>query len=236
VRTRLVVLVSANAEWDPVKDVLTPERLDQSPYGEFFTHVVANEPVLFLHGGWGKISAAASAEYAINRWQPELIINLGTCGGIEGRVQRGDKLLVTRTIAYDIHEAMGDSTEAIREYTTDIDLSWLDSTFPIVLRRVSLVSGDRDLVPSEVADLVRRFDAVAGDWESAAIAYVASRRKTRLLIIRAVSDLVNTQHGEAIGALPLFRREAAKIMRSLLGDLTMLVPYVVARRRDALST
>jgi nucleoside phosphorylase len=59
---------------------------------------------------------------------------------------------------------------------------------------------------------------------------VASRHKTRLLIIRAVSDLVNTQSGDAIDALPVFQNEAAKIMRSLLDDLSKLVPYVVARR------
>jgi adenosylhomocysteine nucleosidase len=78
--------------------------------------------------------------------------------------------------------------------------------------------------------LVRRFDAVAGDWESGAIAYVASRRKTRLLIVKAVSDLVNARNGDAIGALGRYQKEAAKIMRSLLDDLTRLVPYVLARR------
>ena len=229
-RASVIVVVSADAEWLPVKDVLRPGQVERSPYGEFFVHSVAGADVMFFHGGWGKIAAAASTEYAIARWCPEVLINLGTCGGIEGRVHRGDKLLVTRTVAYDIHEAMGDSAEAIRTYTTDVDLSWLDGTFPVDARRVALVSGDRDLVPSEVPDLVRRYAAVAADWESAAIAYVASRRHTRLLIIRAVSDVVNSRTGEAIGNLPLFHHEAARIMRSLLHDLTKLVPYVLARR------
>jgi adenosylhomocysteine nucleosidase len=169
-RFRVVVLVSANAEWAPVKEALRPERLERSPYGECFVHAVGDEPVLFLHGGWGKISAAASTDYAISRWQPDVLINIGTCGGIEGRAQRGETILVTRTLAYDIYEAMGDSAEAIRAYTTDVDLSWLDASFPLSVRRVSMVSGDRDLVPSEVPGLVERFGAVAGDWESAAIA------------------------------------------------------------------
>jgi adenosylhomocysteine nucleosidase len=180
----------------------------------------------------GKIAAAASTEYAIGRWHPEVLINLGTCGGIEGRAQRGEKLLVTRTVTYDIHEAIGDSAEAIRAYTTDIDLTWLDGSFPIQARRVPLVSGDRDLVPSDVSDLIRRFDAVAGDWESGAIAYVASRRNTRLLIVRAVSDLVNTQGGEAIGNLTRFQNEAARLMRSLLDDLARLVPYIRTRCQE----
>jgi adenosylhomocysteine nucleosidase len=228
-RRPLLVVISADAEWAPIKDVLKPPHMEQSPYGDSFTYPVADEQVVFFHGGWGKIAAAASTDYAISRWQPEVLINLGTCGGIEGRAERGEKLLVTRTVTYDIHEAMGGSADAIRAYTTDIDLTWLDGSFPIQVRHIPLVSGDRDLVPSDVPDLVRRFDAVAGDWESGAIAYVASRRNTRLLIVRAVSDLVNTQGGEAIGNFPLFQNEAARVMQSLLDDLAKLVPYIRTR-------
>ena len=223
---RVVVLISADAEWAPARDVLRPAREERSPYGDYFTHLISGEPVLFFHGGWGKIAAAASTEYAIARWHPEVLINLGTCGGIEGRIERGEKLLVTRTVTYDIHEAIGDSASAIEAYTTEIDLRWLDR-LPIPLRTVPMVSADRDLVPSEVPDLVRRFAAVAADWESSAIAYVANRRNVRVLIIRAVSDLVGTHGGEAIGALALFQNQAAMIMRSLLADLDVLVPHVL---------
>lgn len=257
---RLLVIVSANAEWTPAKALLKPARVERSPYGEFFTHTIGGEPVLFLHGGWGKIAAAASAEYAIARWRPEVVINLGTCGGIAGRVARFDRLLVTRTIVYDIQEAMGDSAEAIADYSTDIDLAWLDApprtvgsartassasaesttssvsttsttpVFPLRVQRAPLLSGDRDLVPAAVSDLMRRFpEAVAADWESGAIAYVAARRQTRLLILRGVSDLVSPTEGEAAGNAPLFVNNAAETMRLLLDDLRALVPHIDAR-------
>jgi adenosylhomocysteine nucleosidase len=228
---RLVVLVSATTEWSPTKALLAPQQVERSPYGEFFSHVVAGEPVLFMHGGWGKIDAAASAEYAISRWHPRVVINLGTCGGIEGRIQRGDRLLVTRTIVYDIHEAMGDASEAIDAYSTDIDLKWLgDDEFPVRVRRTVLLSGDRDLVPMALPNLLQRFpDAVAADWESGAIARVADRRQTRLVILRAVSDLVGPTSAEVMNNLPAFQDSAARIMRRLLDDLRSLVPHVLKR-------
>jgi adenosylhomocysteine nucleosidase len=227
----IVVLVSADAEWAAVKEYSSPECVEPTPYGECFTRAVGNEEVLFFHGGWGKIAAAAATEYAINRWRPDVLINIGTCGGIEGRVERGEKLLVTRAITYDVQEAIGDSLEAIRSYTTDIEVTWLDDSLPLEARRVSMVSGDRDLVPSQVSELIDRFDAVAADWESGAIAWVAHRRRVRLLIVRAVSDLVNTQAGEAIGSVAVFEAAARRLMRVLLGDLGTLVPYVLARCR-----
>lgn len=249
---RIAVVISANAEWKPVKEALGPEpaSIERSPYGEFFTHTIAGEPVLFHHGGWGKIDAAASAEYIIGQWRPRLLINLGSCGGIEGRIERLERLLVTRTVVYDIHEAIGDSSEAIAAYATDIDLDWLlgdehdergergegrereesKEQFPLRHRHAAIYSADRDLVASGVADLTRRFpDVVAADWESASIARVAARRRTPVLILRAASDLVSERHGEATGNPALFHTNAATSMRLLLDDLHALVPYVLPR-------
>src|SRR6185503_17822680 len=103
--------------------------------------------------------------------------------------------------------------------------------FPLRVRRSHLVSADRDLMPSQVDELVERFDAIAGDWESSAIAFVAQRRAVPLLIIRTVSDLVTSRAGETIGALHVFESAATNAMRELAGDLTTLVPYVLALRR-----
>ena len=77
--------------------------------------------------------------------------------------------------------------------------------------------------PIDLEDLVRRYDAVAADWESAAIAYVASRRRTPLVIVRMVSDLVGPDGGEVIGDLPRFQEAAASVMRRLLDDLPAIV-------------
>jgi adenosylhomocysteine nucleosidase len=221
-QTRIVALVSANAEWHATVQALEPARIETTPYGEAFTLTVAGERVLVLHGGWGKIAAAASAEYAVARYQPDLLINLGTCGGIAGRIARGETIVVTRTLAYDIEESMGDAAEAIRAFTTDLDVRWLDDVLPDA-RRTHLVSGDRDLRPADLEHLVQRYGAVAADWESAAIAYVARQRQTPLVIIRTVSDLVDGTHGETIGDLPRFAAAAHAIMRNLFDRLPGIV-------------
>lgn len=230
-RARLLVLIAANGEWGPTKDLLKPANVERTPYGESFTLAIAGEPVRFLHAGWGKIAAAAATEYAIGRWNPELLIVLGTSGGVEGRVQRLDRLLVTRTVVYDIQEAMGDSAEAIASYSTTLDLDWLDAAFPLKLRRATMFSADRDLVAAGIAELTKRYgeEAVAADWESGAIAHVARLRGTRLLILRAISDLVGPTRGEAENNEALFRERAVASMRLLLDDLRALVPYALSR-------
>jgi len=219
-----VVLISANAEWRCVRALLPDADVQTSPYGEWFSVEipVRGEPrsCVFLHGGWGKIAAAGSTQYAIDRWAPRLLLNLGTCGGFAGAITPGTVLLVTRTLVYDIIEQMGDPEAALRHYATDLDLSWLAEPYPMPVQRDLLLSGDRDLVVEEVPVLRARFGASAGDWESGAIAYVAARNGVRCLILRGVTELVGADGGEAYdGSVTFYRSQARVVMMRLLDAL-----------------
>ena len=218
----VVVLISANVEWQAVRGLLPGIDVQTSPYGEWFYYPLesAPGPVLFFHGGWGKIAAAASTQYVLDRWQPALLVNLGTCGGFAGEIERGTVVLAERTIVYDIIELMGDFDEHIAHYTTEIDLSWLREPYPQPVRRTLLVSGDRDLMVDEVPHLRQRYGAVAGDWESGAIAWVAQRNKARCLILRGVTDLVGSEGGEAYdGNMQVFVQGTQRVLRGLIEAL-----------------
>jgi len=220
---KAVVVISANAEWKVVKAVYSDAQMQPTPWGEQFERSidVAGKPtrVVFLHGGWGKVAAAGSAQYAIDRWHPSYVINLGTCGGFDGAIDKYAVVLADRTVIYDIKEAMGDSDEAIADYSVKLDMSWLTGTLPRGVRKTLLVSGDRDLVPSEIPDLAKRYSAVAGDWESGAIAYTCSRNHQRLLILRGVTDLVTQTGSETYGDMAAFAAGTDVVMRRLLGEL-----------------
>jgi len=232
----VVVLISANTEWQVIRRLFPAARPMTSPYGEWFgidLEVGAgSEPILFFHGGWGKIAAAASTQYVIGRWSPRLLINLGTCGGIEGKVERGTIILAERTVVYDIIEQMGDPDEHLSHYAVDLDLSWLGDGCPpgegICVMRTLLVSADRDLLAGEIPHLKEQFGAVAGDWESGAIAWVADRNDTRCLILRGVTDLVGSHGGEAYGDMGLYVENTTQVMGSLVGWL----PSWIARARS----
>jgi len=223
-----VVLISANAEWRVVKELYPNLEIQRSPYGEF-AHLTFEpsarsrqhlRPLTLFHGGWGKISAAATTQYVIDHFQPDLLINLGTCGGFAGRIETGTIMLVERTLVYDIIEQMGDSAEAIEHYSTDIDLSWLpmNNGQPSTVRGL-LVSADRDIVVEDIPMLIEKYDAVAADWESGAIAWVAKKNNIRLLILRGVTDLVGGDGGEAYGKIEIFHERTKTVMRELFRQL-----------------
>jgi adenosylhomocysteine nucleosidase len=229
-KTKFAVVVSANTEWKTVKKRFPDEKYMSSPWGEFFTATITagkiKEKVLFFHEGWGKTAAAGGTQYVIDRFDPEIIINLGTCGGFEGRTEIFDIILADKTIIYDIKEAMGDSKEAIADYTTEIDLSWLDTlNFPARVTRSLLVSADRDLVTKEITDLENQYNAIAGDWESGSIAYVSARNKKKLIILRGVTDIVSSQAGEAYNNFSLFEQRTGLVMNKLLDQLPLWIAF-----------
>jgi adenosylhomocysteine nucleosidase len=108
-----VVLISADAEWQSVRSYYQRVEMHCSPYGEWFSSEIVGKRVIFFQGGWGKIAAACSTQHAIDRFAPELVMNLGTCGGFAGAVGVGETIVVEETLVYDILEQMTNKRKAI---------------------------------------------------------------------------------------------------------------------------
>jgi adenosylhomocysteine nucleosidase len=224
-RASLVVIVSADAEWAAVRARYHDVAVQASPYGEWLERPTGSGMVHYFHGGWGKIAAAGSTQYVIDRFHPELIVNLGTCGGFGEGVAVGDVVLVDQTIVYDIVEQMGDADLAIRDYTTRIDVSRWPAALRARVRVGHLASGDRDLMPADLARLRERHHAIAGDWESGAIAWVAARNHTPVLILRGVSDLITDGGADpTYGAPDEWQRRARDTMNALMSLLDDALP------------
>lgn len=215
----LAVVISANTEWKVVRKLFPQARVERSPFGEWFRGpaggLESSVDWYVVQGGWGKISAAASAQYTLDRWHPDVLINLGTCGGFAGYVQKGEILLAERTCVYDISEQMTDPAEAIAFYSSSMDLSWLAEPYPQPVHRGLLLSADRDLVAGEIPGLIGQYAGVAGDWESGAIAWVAQKNQVRCLILRGVTDLVGPEGGEAYSDFSVYENGTRQVMEDL---------------------
>lgn len=220
-KSDVCVLISAGAEWRALLPHYPGADIQPTPYGESFKTSIGLQSVRFLHGGWGKVAAAGSTQYAIDRWQPDRVINLGTCGGFSGRVERGAVILAEKTLIYDIIEQMTDFDSAIRHYCVDFDLSWLPAEPPQPVIQGTLVSADRDILPADIPDLIRKYNASFADWESGAIAWVCNQNNLPCLILRAVSDLVDadTSEGEAYGEYTFFEEQCQHIMENFASAL-----------------
>ena len=214
---KTVVLISAIAEWNAVRSLFPEAKMRSFPFGECFDIRLQEEHISFFHSGWGKIASAGSMQFVIDKYSPQLVVNLGTCGGFEGGVEQGEIILVDQTYVYDIVELMGD-LDIVSYYASSLDLSWLAEPYPYPVRRGMIASADSDLPPAKIPFLKTQ-GAIAADWESAALAWVAQRNNARLLILRGVSDMVSEEGGEAYNNIEIFNERAHGIMQQLIEQL-----------------
>ena len=214
---KVIVVVSANAEWEAVKPLFSQAEIQQYLYGESFHAAIHETGVLFFHTGWGKTASAAALQHILDIHKPDLVINLGTCGGFKGVVERGEVILIERTFIYDIVELM-DTADVTEYYASVLDLSWLAEPYPYPVRRGLVASADSDLLPKKIP-LLRSKGVIAADWESASLAWVAQKNNARLLILRAVSDIVSEEGGEVYDQIEVFNERAKDIMKQLVMQL-----------------
>ena len=225
-------IISANIEWNVIREIFPSVEVNFSPFGEWFIEnisIISDEnnvekkiKVIYFQGGWGKISAAASTQYIIDCWKPKLVLNLGTCGGFKDEIDRGTLILAEKTIVYDIYEQMYSSQDHIDHYTTELDVSWIKEDFPVKLVKTVLVSGDKDLSYEDIPKLKDDYQAVAGDWESGAIAFISRLNRTPAIILRGVTDLVSKDGGEAYTDVEIFERNT----RGIITKLVQILPYI----------
>lgn len=232
----IVILVAATVEWNVLCTYLKVEQVSEHPFGEFFHSTLTindkSVDVCYARIGWGKISAAAGTQYVIDRWNPKLLINIGTCGGIGGRVNTGDVILATQTYIYDMHVEIGDPVGEHDFYAIEQDISGLaEDNLPLGIRKGAILTGDSDLKVSDIARLTSRYaTALAADWESGAVAFVASRNKIRCLILRYVSDVIHDTYGEAYGENQhLFEEQTALGVPILAASLPEWIERVKGR-------
>ncbi|MEO7733001.1 MAG: 5'-methylthioadenosine/S-adenosylhomocysteine nucleosidase [Kofleriaceae bacterium] len=225
---RVVVLISASAEWKIVTAQLPGEPLHDTPFGAWFVHRLAAEDVVFFHGGYGKVSAAGSTQYAIDRWHPRLLVNLGTCGGFGGERKVGDLVLASETTIYDVIERMGSPDEAIADFHSQLDPALWPARLASRVVVAPLISADQDLDPAAVAALHTRFHAGVADWESGAIAWIATRNHVPVVILRGVTDLVDHAGADpTYNAIEVWQQASIAVMATLISLLGEAMPELL---------
>ncbi|MHB9146694.1 MAG: 5'-methylthioadenosine/S-adenosylhomocysteine nucleosidase [Symbiobacteriia bacterium] len=215
----LVVQVSAGLEWRSLLNLLGKGALpgETTPVGHSVEVVIdTNSGPLaarLLHGGVGKIHSAAAAQYAICTWQPQLLALIGTCGALDPSLRELDVIVASRTIVYDIDAGMGEATAArIARFTTGLPALCEPPHLPPGTRCGTLLTADHDLTQANADQVRQRFDALAADWESGAVARVCAMNRTPCLVLRGVSDIPDA---DVAGQLGKYEQNTPPVMERL---------------------
>lgn len=182
----------------------------------FVTGLISKKQVIIATSGVGKVNAAMCAQLLISDFHCSYILNIGSAGAINDTLVAGDVVLAIDTVEHDFDAtSFGYNPGQIPQMDTFAFKS--DATLLELAQKIAgpcamlgrIVSGDVFVTsPKRRVELVKLFDAVATDMESAAVGHVCYRNNVPFLAIRAISDSANEN------ASVHFTKNIAKIANS----------------------
>lgn len=166
---------------------------------------LSGRSVLLVRSGIGLVNAASAATAVIQRWQPGLVLSVGSAGGIRGKVQVGDVVASTHLVystadATGFGYALGQVPGMPARFQGDPEVL---SALGEDIARGAFASGDVFVTGQLLDSVVERFPEVSVvDMESTAIAQVCHSYDVPFCSVRGISDLcgpaADTEHAERV--------------------------------------
>ena len=151
--------------------------------------------------GAGRRSAARAAEALITGHRPGWVLSAGFAGGLSPKLKRHDVLVA---------DHLADTAGNQVSIDLELDPAPLAAAPGVHVGR--LLTADRVIrLPDEKRSLFRRYDALAVDMESFAVAEACRRRQVRFLAVRVINDTVDDELPPDVGRLLAQKTRAAQL-------------------------
>ena len=191
------IVIAMDKEFQRVKELLS-EAEDIEVEGRcFVTGRIADNELVLLQCGIGKVNAAIGTTELIDRFNPNAVVSTGVAGGADTKLNVQEVVVATETCYHDVYcgtdQAYGQIMGMPARFTSDKQL--LDKALSIdcgvKINHGLTVTGDWFVDSREkMRSIVDHFpEAMAVDMESAAIAHVCCQRGVPFISFRIISDI-----------------------------------------------
>ncbi|CAM3942890.1 5'-methylthioadenosine/S-adenosylhomocysteine nucleosidase [Lederbergia lenta] len=172
---------------------------------EFFVGTLGNKEIILLRSGIGKVNAAMSTTILMERYQPDVVINTGSAGGYNPKLNVGDLVISTEVRHHDVDVTIfgyeyGQVPQLPPAFIADQNLIDAATNAALKLKDIQAVTGLIATGDSFMNDPVRvefvreKFtDLQAVEMEGAAIAQVAHQYSVPFVVIRSLSDIAGQE-------------------------------------------
>jgi adenosylhomocysteine nucleosidase len=230
------IIGAMEAEVSLLRSALQHTNITKIGNFEFYSGKLEGKPVVLLLCGIGKVNAAVGCALLIDHFQPCLVLNTGSAGGIDPTLSFGDVIVSSGLVYHDVdvtafNYAPGQipgqpavfpvGEDLMRLAEIAINQLKMEKILPADFNHVRGIIGSADVfmhVPEKIAAAHTIFPKMrAVEMEGAAIAHACALFNVPSLIIRAVSDIAGTEspmtHDEF---LPIASKHSAEIVRRII--------------------
>jgi adenosylhomocysteine nucleosidase len=199
------IIGAMDQEIEAILNMMDGVQIYQFNNQPFYQGLINNKIIILVKSGIGKVASAMTTTQLLANFSVEAIINIGTCGGIESKVEPLD-LIIGQELVY------GDVDLIAFKYQYG-QMAGQPATFksdPILVGKIrdiskkvginaklgNLMSSDAFITDKKIInDRIKLIDLpiIGVDMESASIAQVATAFKKPFVVLRVVSDVIGME-------------------------------------------
>jgi adenosylhomocysteine nucleosidase len=152
-----------------------------------------NNKVIFCESGIGKIAAAGCTQFVIDKYSPDIILNVGLCGNLSSDLKIGSAIVSNKILQHDFYLNLIDKPiNWSPQYSSEIIQTSIPDKIASFVSDYIIASGDEFISDNSKKDFLFKKGASVCDMESISVAQICNKNKINCLVIRGVSDMANS--------------------------------------------
>ncbi len=196
----MAIIAAMPEEVTAVKNKMTNITTMQYFGKEFICGLLSGKECVLAESGVGKVNAAGTAQFIIDKYMPDVIINVGSAGATEPGAQLGDIVISTCCVQHDFDitafgrekgfiTGVGKNIEADQSLIDIIETATKPKNGEYNVFKGVVASGDCFVSTAEKkAEIHKEFGALCVEMEGAAIAQICKTRGVPFVVVRSISD------------------------------------------------
>jgi adenosylhomocysteine nucleosidase len=190
----------------------------------FYQGLINNKIIILVKSGIGKVASAMTTTQLLSNFSVEAIINIGTCGGIESKVEPLDLIIGQELVYGDVDliafkYPYGQMAGQPATFKSDPNLVGkikdISKKAGLNAKLGNLMSSDAFITDKKIInERIKLIDLpiIGVDMESASIAQVATAFKKPFVVLRVVSDVIGMDK-QVISFDKLVTESSAKVAK-----------------------
>lgn len=202
----IIVVVAMDKELAVFKSYLENIKEEKLVNRTIYCGNINDLNIVLTKTGIGKVSAATILTMLIEKYNPDLVINMGIAGGYKKTLHTLDTILVTKAVYSDVDMTTDSFTNLKYGQLEDMPpyfeinpnlKNMIKDIIPNDVKEGMIASGDQFVTSHEKCQTLinsnfSNYDVLAFDMESAAVFHVCYLYNLPCLVIRTISDIIGS--------------------------------------------
>lgn len=226
------IIVAMQEELDEILNIMHEVEQKKVYNVDFIEGNIEQNHVILVKSGVGKVNAARITQILIDKLDVKFIVNVGSAGGLNPKLNIGDIVIAEKVIQHDFDitafnhnkgyiTGVGDyihCDKGLVEKLNNICYNLNDKEYKIITGIIA--SGDIFCTNVKMKDKIySKFNAECVEMEGAAIAQVCYLDKVPFVVIRSISDSPNGNNAIVFDEfVKLASKRCADILKELLKE------------------